>query len=346
MVGDAFVDVLANGVSELPRWNSDTLSTSIELNSGGSAMNSALHLSELGEDVVFHTALGTADYFGSFLRSTAASRRLRMVAQEPEGKTTGSCVVISGENDRTFVTCRGAVDELRAAFDVDGFSHVHLAGYFNCAGLQKDAADLFRRARKSGATTSLGCQHDALGRWGGVGRAPLTTDDAGPDILILSEDEARHIVARMSHSTISSSPSRIEEDERREPRQDALALLASKAAHCVVLTIGAKGALLAALDGDQRPVVLEQRAASVATFVDATGAGDAFAAGFLHGLKQSRGSLRASLRHGCAAGAACVANSGGSRPLDKNILSTALADISASQADQDEEDLMFCQENL
>lgn len=318
VVGDAFVDVLARGVKELPAWNSDSLTADpIELKSGGSAMNTAIHLREAsGEEVVLHSAVG-GDDFGDFLRTAAQERGVRLVDHGDRRRYTGSCIVISGDRDRTFVTYRGAVDYMRGnSIKLDeGCDHVHLAGFYNCAGLQDDAAGLFRRARRAGATTSLGVQHDASGLWERVGRRPLTTDDAAPDFVILSEDEAHQIVAQLVP---------FDQKPQSWPRADALALLAAGAARCVVLTVGAKGAILATHDG-QHAIVLDQPAAQVDAFVDATGAGDAFAAGFVHGLKSTRGSLRAALKLGCAAGATCVANKGASQALNKALLQTHLA---------------------
>ncbi|KAJ8601384.1 hypothetical protein CTAYLR_004985 [Chrysophaeum taylorii] len=329
VVGDSFVDVLASGVLELPsQWNADYLATQpIDLRSGGSAMNTAIHLRELsGSRVELHSAVGK-DHFGAILKTAAADRGLDLVDHRRQPLGTGSCVVISGANDRTFLTYRGVVDALRGRdVDVSTSTHVHVAGYYNCPALQQDVPDLFRRARRAGATTSLGVQHDATGCWGGVGRPPLTVDDTGPDFLILSEDEARQVVDKIAPA----------DDPTSWPQADALALLSSGAARCVVLTVGAEGAILAGRDDNNRNILLHQRAATAPSFVDATGAGDAFAAGFLHGLAASGGSLRAALKFGCAAGATCVATFGASAPLSRDVLAQALAELEEDNHDNDD----------
>lgn len=335
VVGDAFVDVLASGVMELPAWNSDALTAHpICLKTGGSAMNTAIHLHELSsQSVELHTAIAS-DAFGSFLRDEAKARGVGLVVHDaPSGLGTGSCVVISGERDRTFITYRGVIDALRgSAIDASGCNHLHLAGFYNCRGLQADAGAIFRSARAAGCTTSLGVQHDATGTWGKVGRPPLTTDDAAPDFLFLSEDEARHIVSKIVPNDDPSKP---------WPRADALALLASGAARCIVLTVGAKGAILATHDTQRRAIILEQCAVNLDRFVDATGAGDAFAAGFIFGFKQFEGSLRAALKHGCAAGATCVANVGASQALSSTIFASALNKLDLNSPLAGETDLVF-----
>lgn len=319
VVGDAFVDILASGVDALPEWNSDCLAGApIQLSSGGSAMNTALHLRQLSAmPIELHTAVGNDD-FGRFLTQTAEQRGVTMVNHAKANLATGSCIVISGERDRTFITYRGAVDAFCTRNVEVNSSHVHVAGYYNCTSLQRDVADLLTRARLSGATSSLGVQHDATGEWGGIGRPPLTSDEARPDFLILSEDEASMIIHKLTG------------DATAWPEASALALLSAKAANCVVLTVGAKGAILATHKQDTH-VLLKQPAAPVHHFVDATGAGDAFTAGFLHGLSCSKGSLNAALRMGCAAGATCVANVGASAQLDRTILAEALATLTPSK---------------
>ena len=57
--------------------------------------------------------------------------------------------------------------------------------------------------------------------------------------------------------------------------------------------------------------------------VDTTGAGDAFAAGFLFGWCGSR-DVRRGLVYGCACGAAAVGQIGGSTPLDADSINACM----------------------
>ena len=316
VLGDAFVDVLVCGLAELPRWNADVLApTPITMQAGGSALNTAVHLAGVADGVALHTALAD-DEFGAFLARSARSRGVALFAAAGLPGGTGACVVLSGE-DRGFATHRGVVDvataadlgaETAVARARDG-GHVHLAGYYNCTALRGGAAALFRSARAAGAATSLGAQHDATGAWDGIGTAELAGDD-GPDYLILSEDEARAVVAARRAPSAGGAEA------------DARALLDLDAARCCVVTLGPLGALAVVPRADGAIVVVRSPCADVAV-ADPTGAGDAFVAGFVAGLEQR--SLRYALCLGCACGAACVANVGASAPLDGGRRDAALA---------------------
>ena len=66
-----------------------------------------------------------------------------------------------------------------------------------------------------------------------------------------------------------------------------------------------------------------QPTASAERVVDTTGAGDAFAAGFLFGWCGAR-DVQRGLVYGCACGAAAVGQLGGSSPLDAATVDAAM----------------------
>lgn len=82
-----------------------------------------------------------------------------------------------------------------------------------------------------------------------------------------------------------------------EPANVARALLDRSTAAVVVVTAGADGAVAISRDTPDEPVL--QRAAPVQP-IDAVGAGDAFAAGFLHRLLDAPADLSGALRSGVA----------------------------------------------
>lgn len=79
-----------------------------------------------------------------------------------------------------------------------------------------------------------------------------------------------------------------------------------------VVSVGAGGAVAVCEHGEYRQSTLEIKPAEV---VDTTGAGDAFNAGFLHGWLESA-SIEKGLVWGCALGASCISQVGGSSPAD------------------------------
>jgi sugar/nucleoside kinase (ribokinase family) len=199
-----------------------------------------------------------------------------------DGATTGITVSISSGQDRALVTCLGAIAEL-AAEDVpdsafEGASHLHVAGFFLQTRLRPGVPELFRRARARGLTTSLDSGHDPEGRWqGGLGEALKEAD-----LFFPNREELRAITG-------------LEDLER--------SLLSFQGVR-VVAKLGAEGA--AVLEGR----TLVRVPAPSIDVVDTTGAGDSFAAGFLHAWLRRR-PMNECLRYGVAAGSLSARGLGG-----------------------------------
>ena len=159
VLGDTFVDLycpLESG-SKLPFWGGDVLLRGgVSIKSGGSASNTAAHLASLasnnlarrdakdspGPVVSFHTIMGD-DTLGQVVTSTHAKAGTRLhLAQLTQqdagfGQPTGTCVVISGDHDRAFMSTHGIMDYWRPAHiceqELHKASHLHIGGYFNFA---------------------------------------------------------------------------------------------------------------------------------------------------------------------------------------------------------------------
>ena len=99
---------------------------------------------------------------------------------------------------------------------------------------------------------------------------------------------------------------------------EAVRRLHDDGAPLVVVTLGAEGALAASPEQ-----WWFQPTKQAEVFVDATGAGDSFAAGFLFGWCGSR-DVRRGLVYGCACGAAAVSQIGGSTPLDSASIDASM----------------------
>jgi hypothetical protein len=68
VIGDAFVDIVAAQLQQLPQWGGDvTTDAPISQHAGGSALNTTAHLVSIGANTTLHTAFGE-DSFGDFLR--------------------------------------------------------------------------------------------------------------------------------------------------------------------------------------------------------------------------------------------------------------------------------------
>ncbi|KAF0689124.1 Aste57867_19396 [Aphanomyces stellatus] len=282
VLGDSFVDVLA-GVEGLPTWGQDTPCTSpIQMQPGGSALNTATQLANLnGTRVAFHTALG-ADAFGEMLTGHLAKRHVELHSPLLSNVPTGVCIVLTGRGDRAFVTHYGAarvfaIDHIdkEALFQA---KHIHIGGFYSVLGLVPDLAALLREAKARGITLSLDTNYDGSEEWANLEEIlPLL------DVFLPNEVEARRI-------------------SKRDSLDEAIAYFAAAAPHMLtVLKVGGDG-------------VRAHCAATSQDFcfggfptdvVDATGAGDAFNAGFLYAWTQHHDVMQG-LKWGCAVGSMCV----------------------------------------
>ena len=102
-----------------------------------------------------------------------------------------------------------------------------------------------------------------------------------------------------------------------EETNEAVRRLLEAGAPLVVVTLGDEGAIAASAKGQwwYQPTTPRDDT----KIVDTTGAGDAFAAGFLFGWCGGQ-NVRRGLTYGCACGTAAVGLVGGSNPLDADLV--------------------------
>lgn len=100
----------------------------------------------------------------------------------------------------------------------------------------------------------------------------------------------------------------------------AFQILLQKRCKLIVVTRGKEGAIAVSREERwEQPTMARQ-------VVDTTGAGDAFAAGFLYGWCQAE-DVRLGLIFGCACGAAAVGQMGGSHPLPPDEINRCMLGI-------------------
>jgi ribokinase len=217
------------------------------------------------------------------LRATGVETRL---AADPE-LPTGTCVVLVGpDGDRSMVPDSGANDRLAEGdlpddVFVEG-AHLHLTGYTLVRdGSRAAGRAAIARARERGMSVSVDPSSAAL-------LTPAFMDElAGVGLMMPNAEEA---------AVLSG-----EEDVERAAR--ALAALVPE----VVLTLGASGALWT---NGKDTLRVDARGAAP---LDTTGAGDAFAAGFLV-ARLSRAGPQEALRAGCRLAAVAVCTPGARPP--------------------------------
>ncbi|HEY44693.1 MAG TPA: carbohydrate kinase family protein, partial [Anaerolineae bacterium] len=150
-----------------------------ELTIGSSSAIFACGAARLGLKVIFIGVVGE-DMFGRFMLNALEQRGVDMssVIISPTQKT-GLSVILSRGTDRAILTHSGAISVLQSEMVIDDLlkkaRHLHVASYFLQTDLQPGLADLFRRARSLGLTTSLDTNWDPTGAWAGIDAIlPLT----------------------------------------------------------------------------------------------------------------------------------------------------------------------------
>lgn len=222
---------------------------------GGSACNTIVGLAKLGAKTAFISKIGEDELgkrFIAHLNETGVESELLY-----SKKATGSVLAaVTPDAERTMFTYLGASDDL-GVDDItpalfDGVSLFYIEGYraYNAPCFKK----ALQLAKKSGALTAVD-----FGAFGVVQDCRPLFDELFQeklvDIIIANEDEA------LAYTGV--------------PEAEALAVLASKAPIAVV-KLGKRGALIS-----KEGQTVSVDALSVKA-IDTTGAGDLWAAGFLH----------------------------------------------------------------
>lgn len=300
IVGDSFVDIGAGSIDHVPNWGEDVATSApIALSPGGSALNTCIHLQSLlrtspsstdNHIISFYSAIGQdhyRDFICNFLNQEHGLE-LSHVAILPH-QPTGVCIVLSGKDDRCFVTHYGATRAFNIQAHVDegallSSDHVHFAGYYNCRGCHADLPRLFRQLHAAGVTISLDTNYDSTEAWDGL-KALLPY----VDVFLPNDLEAK---------AIAQTSSEVE----------MIAYFQRHVRGSTVVTRGKDGVLAiwnADTETDENDQVEGFEAMSGLEIVDPTGAGDAFNAGFLYGWKIHQ-SKRTGVQVGIATASLCV----------------------------------------
>jgi len=257
VVGDLMTDTVAHAALPLAR-GSDTPAT-VTMHGGGSGANIAAWLAVDGSEVAFVGRRG-ADIAGRNrdmeLMGYGVDARLVMDPERP----TGTCVVmVTHKGDHTMLSDPGAnaalsADDLPSDVFAPG-SHLHMSGYTLLnPGSRPAAQTALSRAEQAQMTISVD----------GASAAPLERLGAEPFLDLTSS--ATVLIVNGAQASVLTG--------RDDPAQAIRVLTAWYPQ--VVLKLGPDGAMYA---NGRDPVRVP--AQPLEKFVDGTGAGDAFCAGFL-----------------------------------------------------------------
>jgi len=281
VVGDLMIDVLVAHRDTIVV-GSDT-SARIRLAGGGSAANTACWLASLGESPRLLAARGP-DLFGDLAARQLADAGVALVGPVLDDEATGTCVVlVAADGERTMLPDRGANDRLGVGAVVGSLDPmpgwVHLSAY----------AILHEGSRNAGrAALSAGLAGGAIVSVDAASTAPIRS--VGAEAFLQWIDGASLVFAN---------------DDEIEALGGVAAVL--RHAGAVAVKHGAAGATWT--DGVRSSTVDGYPVDAI----DSTGAGDAFAAGWIASTRAGS-SIDEVLADAVRAGATAVTQSG-ARPV-------------------------------
>jgi ribokinase len=282
VLGDLMVDVVCR--LDGPIAPGSDAPARIEFGYGGSAANVAAWLTVAGVRPALVGRIGSDERGRAAeaeLRAAGVDTRLAVDAEHP----TGTCVVLVGpDGERSMIPDPGANDRLAGDDLPDDLlatgAHLHVAGYALLRrGSRAAARAAIERACEQGMSVSIDPSSASL-------LSPAFLDALGGAALLMPNVEEAAVLSG-------------EQDAER-----AASALVERVPE-VVVTLGAEGALWT----DGRSLRRVAAAPASGPVLDTTGAGDAFAAGFL-AARLSGARPEAALSAGCRIAARAVRTPG------------------------------------
>jgi len=263
VIGELNPDAIVAGAAIEPAFGqTERLADAGTLALGGSGGILSSAAARLGLSVA-HVGVVGDDAAGRFVLEELRDRGVDVAwCRVDPTRSTGITVALSRGDDRAMLTAPGTIAALRPeqvpAAAVEQTRHVHVSSFYLQEGLRDGVPELLASARAAGATTSLDCGWDPLDEWAGGLDAALSA----ADVFLPNAVEACRIA-------------------RSDDPEQALERLAARVP-TVAVKLGERGAI--ARSGSDRAAATPPPVAAV----DATGAGDSFAAGFIRGVLDER----------------------------------------------------------
>ena len=283
VIGELNVDIVLSGLASPPVLGGEILAEDLRMVLGSASAIFASGVARLDHPVGFVSKVGDDD-FGRFCREALQKAGISTDGLMPSTRPTGTTIVLSTRSDRALVTHLGAIAEL--GYDdlppelFRNYQHLHLTSYFLQSRLRPDFSRLIRDAKAAGLTVSFDPNSDPSQEWS----PEIWNVMSAADVVFVNESEACALTGTNTTS-------------------EALTAFRERAG-CIVVKQGSEGAT--AVRGVEQ-IHVDAFQVNVA---DTTGAGDSFAAGFVHGLLTKR-SLGECLLLANAAGALSATGVGG-----------------------------------
>lgn len=253
IVGELNPDMIAYGLPwDLPA-EREILASGFQLTLGSSSAILAHNLSLLGTRVQFNSLVGE-DMFGEFCCRKLAEAQVDLRGVARTGTVgTGVTIILAHDRERRILTYPGAMDELCLEdLDLDRIAtarHFHLSSLYLHRRLFAHVPWLFTEMKRRGLTTSLDTNDDPAGEWKGL------VDEILPhvDLFFCNADEMSRIAK--CENAAQYLAARVPLLVVKHGRQGASAYIDNQTHHAPALEV---------------------------EVADSVGAGDTFAAGFLH----------------------------------------------------------------
>ncbi len=299
LVLGSFVADVAFRAARLPAWGETLMGSGFALGPGGKGSNQAVAAARAGASVVMLCRLGD-DAFGRLARDTWAADGIDASLVGNCAMPTGSAAILIDEakGENAIIVVPGACFTL-APKDVEAAGEA-----IRSAGVLLTQLELpletvecgLRLARAAGVLTILNPAPAQV----------LSDTTLGlADFLIPNESEAALLTGLPVESAAQA--------------EAAARVLLARGARCVIVTLGAQGALVCAA-GSAAVLVGAFHAGAV---LDTTGAGDAFCGGFAAAVSEGASVLEAA-RFGCAAAGVSVTRAGAAPSMPKRAEIVAL----------------------
>ena len=298
--GSIVADVQAKPLTQFLPADQVAIVDDIELILGGNGSNAAACLARIGVSTAVIGRIG-GDFFGQFVRNTLEDAGIdtRMMHTDPTAKTAATVAAIDPEGRRRCAHTPGATAKFTAAdFDwtqieqnlalrqSDEPVFLHFGSVFLLPGFDgASTAAVLQQARRLGLRTTLDVCWDASGRWA----ADLLPALPYCDFIFPNETEARQLTGRQAPA-------------------DMAQWFLDHGVKTAVVKLGPDGCLV---KNAQETLRIPGFAVDV---VDATGAGDAFAGGFL-AAQVWQWDLERTARFACAVAAISVTGFGVTQAL-------------------------------
>lgn len=282
-LGIANVDIVTQPITRWPVFGGAVSSDTTELVLGGMALNTAVSIAKIGKVPVGLISCIAHDICGEIIENGLRELDIDIshIIYTDQANTGNAICFIHPGGERSFVLCMAANNHLnKNNIDFSALQAgdlLHVGGAMIMDGTRgQDLADILRQAKVRNVTISLDTCWDGTEQWTKI-LAPCL---AYVDIFETNKEEAMLYAGK-------------------DTLEEALEFYASFNIPIIVVKMGDKGAYIKSKSFTGMVPIFPVAA------VDATGAGDAFDAGFLIGLLKEWPIEQAAI-FGSAVGAKCV----------------------------------------